>query len=82
MPPPDPQPSQRPRLAPGLRVVRRGLHHLQVGLYDGHRAVLPRTPRVEHTLALLLQPHPAVLEPEDARDAVRAAAESLLPARR
>lgn len=43
----------RPRLAPGLRVVRRGLDHLQVGLYDGRRVLLPRTASVEQTLGLL-----------------------------
>ncbi len=42
------------RLAPGLRVVGRGLHHLQVGLYDGHRVLLPRTPATERTIAGLL----------------------------
>ena len=45
----------RLRLAPGLRVVRRGLHHLQIGLYDGRRVVLPRTPAVEDTLGALLE---------------------------
>ncbi|MCW2760557.1 MAG: hypothetical protein JWR85_758 [Marmoricola sp.] len=45
----------RHHLAPGLRVVRRGLHHLQVGLYDGRRALLPRTPDVERTISLLLE---------------------------
>ena len=44
----------RPRLAPGLRVVRRGLDHLQIGLYDGRRVLLPRTASVEQTLGLLL----------------------------
>lgn len=48
----------RLRLAPGLRVVRRGRHHLQVGLYDGRRVVLPRTPVVEGTLAALLDHGP------------------------
>ena len=50
--------SGRPRLAPGLRVVRRGLQHLQVGLYDGRRALLPRTAAVEGTLAALLEHQP------------------------
>lgn len=45
---------ERPHLAPGLRIVRRGLEQLQVGLYAGRRAVLPRTPVVERTLAALL----------------------------
>jgi hypothetical protein len=46
------------RLAPGLRVVRRGLHHLQVGLYDDSRVLLPRTAEVEETLARLLHQRP------------------------
>jgi bacteriocin biosynthesis cyclodehydratase domain-containing protein len=44
----------RYRLAPGLRVVRRGVSHLQVGLHPARRTVLPRTPAVESTLAALL----------------------------
>ncbi|MET0838648.1 MAG: TOMM precursor leader peptide-binding protein [Marmoricola sp.] len=56
----------RLRLAPGLRVVRRGRHHLQVGLYDGRRVVLPRTPVVEGTLATLLDHGPA--DPDPAGD--------------
>lgn len=57
----------RYRLAPGLRVVRRGVGHLQVGLYDARRALLPRTPAVEDVLAALLEnrpvdPHPESLE--------------------
>lgn len=50
------------RLAPGLRVVGRGLHHLQVGLYDGRRALLPRTAVAEQTIASLLGQAPL---PED-----------------
>jgi len=50
--------SQPPHLSPGLRVVRRGLHHLQVGLYAGHRVLLPRTSTVERTLDLLLDRRP------------------------
>jgi len=49
----------RPRLAPGLRVVRRGTGHLQVGLHPDRRAVLPRTPLVEEALAALLDHRPA-----------------------
>src|SRR3954452_25401874 len=45
----------RLRLAPGLRVVRRGRQHLQLGLYDGRRLVLSRTPVVEKTLGSLLE---------------------------
>jgi bacteriocin biosynthesis cyclodehydratase domain-containing protein len=37
-------------LAPGLRVVRRGRDHLQVGLYDDPRLLLPRS---ETTLRVL-----------------------------
>lgn len=55
--------SGRPRLAPGLRVVRRGREHLQVGLYDGRRVLLPRTPTVEHALAALLEHQPVEPEP-------------------
>ena len=50
--------SSRPQLAPGLRVVRRGLDRLQVGLYDGRRVVLPRSEVVLRTLALLLERQP------------------------
>jgi bacteriocin biosynthesis cyclodehydratase domain-containing protein len=48
----------RPQLAPGLRVVPRGREHLQIGLYDGRRVVLPRTEHVERTLTLLLEQQP------------------------
>jgi bacteriocin biosynthesis cyclodehydratase domain-containing protein len=41
------------QLAPGLRVVRRGPHHLQVGLYDDRRVVLPCTQPTEQVLAWL-----------------------------
>ena len=51
-------------LAPGLRVVRRGVGHLQIGLYDGRRALVPRTPDVEHTLAALLDRRPVEPGPE------------------
>jgi bacteriocin biosynthesis cyclodehydratase domain-containing protein len=54
------------RLAPGLRVVRRGRHHLQIGLYDARRALLPRTPAVENTLAALLDRSPLEPGPETA----------------
>jgi bacteriocin biosynthesis cyclodehydratase domain-containing protein len=50
--------SSRPHLAPGLRVVRRGLDRIQVGLYDGRRVVLPRTDEVLRTLSLLLERGP------------------------
>jgi bacteriocin biosynthesis cyclodehydratase domain-containing protein len=56
-------PALRAHLAPGLRVVRRGLDHLQVGLYDGRRVLLPRTDDVERTLALLLQRQPLDEDP-------------------
>ncbi|HSK33052.1 MAG TPA: TOMM precursor leader peptide-binding protein [Propionicimonas sp.] len=57
------QPAPRPHLAPGLRVVRRGLDHLQVGLYDARRVLLPRTAAVEHTLGLILQRQPLEGDP-------------------
>ena len=47
-----------PQLAPGLRVVRRGRDHLQVGLYDDRRVLLVRTKSVERTLARLLERAP------------------------
>jgi hypothetical protein len=47
-------PAERPHLAPGLRAVTRGHHHLQIGLYDDRRVLLPRTPSVERALRLLL----------------------------
>ena len=50
--------SSRPHLAPGLRVVRRGLDRVQVGLYDDRRVVLPRTDEVLRTLSLLLERGP------------------------
>src|SRR4051794_18408006 len=59
-------------LAPGLRVVRRGVNHLQIGLYAGRRALLPRTPDVEGTLAALLERRPFEPGPEG-----RAALETL-----
>lgn len=71
-PPDDPAPPPPAHLAPGLRVVPRGRHHLQVGLYDGRRALLPRTRDVEHALALLLQRRPVDEDP-----AARAVLEAL-----
>jgi bacteriocin biosynthesis cyclodehydratase domain-containing protein len=61
----------RYRLAPGLRVVRRGVDHLQVGLYDARRALLPRTPVVENVLTALLDHQPVDDAPE-AVEVVRA----------
>ena len=61
MPPPS---DVRRVLAPGLRVVRRGRDLLQVGLYDGRRALLPRTPTVEQVLADLLARRPVPEDPE------------------
>jgi bacteriocin biosynthesis cyclodehydratase domain-containing protein len=52
------------QLAPGLRVVRRGPDHLQVGLYDGRRTLLPRTPAAESTVDALLQRRPTVPDHE------------------
>jgi bacteriocin biosynthesis cyclodehydratase domain-containing protein len=46
------------QLAPGLRVVRRGPDHLQVGLYDERRVVLPRTRPTEQVLAWLREGTP------------------------
>ena len=60
----------RPLLAPGLRVVRRGLDHLQVGLYDGRRVLLPRSESVRHTLALLLEGGALVADQDPAGAAV------------
>jgi bacteriocin biosynthesis cyclodehydratase domain-containing protein len=54
----------RYRLAPGLRVVRRGVGHLQIGLYDARRALLPRTPAVESVLSALLDNRPVDSEPD------------------
>lgn len=54
------------RLAPGLRVVGRGLHHLQVGLYDGRRVLLPRTAESEQTIACLLGQAPLHDDPATA----------------
>ena len=58
--------SSRPHLAPGLRVVRRGLDRIQVGLYDGRRVVLPRTEGVLRALALLLERQPLEDDPATA----------------
>ncbi len=46
------------QLAPGLRVVSRGHDHLQIGLYDARRVLLPRTAAVESTLEALLTRRP------------------------
>ncbi len=54
----------RARLAPGLRVVRRGRDHLQIGLYAGRRVLLPRTEHVELTLAALLTGSPLPVDPD------------------
>lgn len=59
--------SARPHLAPGLRVVARGHHHVQVGLYEDRRVLLPRTASVDRALDLLLgravgDEDPAVME--------------------
>lgn len=49
-PAPEPAPT-RPALRPGLRVVRRDDHHLQVGEHPDQRLVLPDTPEVRGVLA-------------------------------
>jgi hypothetical protein len=54
-----------PHLAPGLRVVRRGLDQVQVGLYDGRRVLLPRTESVEAAITMLLE-HRAPTEDDPA----------------
>ncbi len=59
-----------PHLAPGLRVVRRGLDQLQVGLYDGRRVLLPRTESVTDTIALLLEGGVLAADPDPAGAAV------------
>jgi bacteriocin biosynthesis cyclodehydratase domain-containing protein len=58
-------PGMHLQLTPGLRVVRRGPHHLQVGLYDDRRVVLPHTPPTEQVLARLREGRPIdVREPD------------------
>jgi bacteriocin biosynthesis cyclodehydratase domain-containing protein len=64
------------QLAPGLRVVRRGPHHLQVGLYDDRRVVLPRTQPTEQVLAWLREGRPIDLR----EPAVAATVERLVAA--
>lgn len=63
-----------PRLARGLRVVRRGRDRIQVGLHAERRVVLPRTPLVEQTLLDLLHGDATGAEPAAAEvlDALRA----------
>jgi len=56
----------RARLAPGLRVVRRGRDHVQVGLYAGRRVLLQRTDTVERTLAALVGGVPVTADPDNA----------------
>jgi bacteriocin biosynthesis cyclodehydratase domain-containing protein len=56
-------PGPHPCLAPGLRVVRRGVDQLQVGLYDGRRVLLPLTDTVERALATLLERRPTGDDP-------------------
>ena len=53
--PPRSDPAPAPRLARGLRVVRRGQDRLQVGLHPDRRCILPRTPIVERLLLDLVQ---------------------------
>ncbi len=52
---PGPQPAPDLQLAPGLRVVGRGNDHLQIGLYDARRVLLPRSAAAESTLEALLE---------------------------
>ncbi len=60
----EPDPRPRAHLRAGLRVVSRGREHLQVGLHAGRRVLLPRTPAVERTLALLLERRTVADDPE------------------
>ncbi|MET0997074.1 MAG: TOMM precursor leader peptide-binding protein [Marmoricola sp.] len=57
---------RRARLAAGLRVVRRGRDHLQIGLYDERRVLLPRTQDVEQVLAALAEGAPVGNDPDHA----------------
>lgn len=59
------EPARRPQLAQGVRVVRRGPHHLQIGLYEGHRAVLPRSESVQRALVTLLERRPVGDDPRE-----------------
>lgn len=76
MPAPPPEPtdpwtgSVRLRLAPGLRVVRRGTDRLQVGLEPERRAVLPRDRTTDQVLHALRAGSPLPGSP-DARRVVR-----------
>ncbi len=56
----------RARLAPGLRVVRRGRDLVQVGLYAEPMVLLPRTEDVELTLAALVEGGPVGADPDNA----------------
>lgn len=51
-----PRPSTRPVLRPGWQAVRRDDAHLQVGLDEPHRVVLPDTPDVRRLLTALADP--------------------------
>ncbi|MCW2820045.1 MAG: hypothetical protein JWR42_2832 [Marmoricola sp.] len=63
--PAEPRPGPvAPRLARGLRVVRRGRDRLQVGLHPDRRTALRRTPVVERTLLDLLHGTAPGADPE------------------
>jgi bacteriocin biosynthesis cyclodehydratase domain-containing protein len=47
--------STRPVLAPGLRILRRSRHDIQIGLSPEHRVVLPDAEPVRRTLGHLLR---------------------------
>lgn len=49
-------------LAPGLRVVRRGHDHVQVGLYDDRVVVLPRSDATAHVLSRIHEGEPIDLD--------------------
>lgn len=66
-------PASSLQLAPGVRVVARGTDRLQVGLHDGRRLVVRRSPAADRLLADLAHGH--VVAPETAN---RAAATAVL----
>ncbi len=59
------------RFAPGVRLVRRGTDRLQLGLYDGRRAVLPRTPALLGALGLVEAGLPAGPVPAEVAETLR-----------
>jgi bacteriocin biosynthesis cyclodehydratase domain-containing protein len=55
------------QLAPGLRVVDRGNDHLQIGLYDARRVLLPRTGTTATIVEALLEHRPLDVDHQTAR---------------